>query len=150
MRLCAGLGLTIAVIAAVTACGLDAVGTREPVGTEQTGDIDGSTAPGRPVVDGGADLDARVVDVPDASACTTTSNTCATSLAAGWSPVALAANRNAACPGGYTTLDVVANPSANAGACTCGCHVHGQRDGLHAARGIGRRSEERRVGKECA
>lgn len=125
MRLCAGIGLTLAAIASVTACGLSAVGTGELVGTEQTGGPDGATATSTPIVDGGGELDARDVDVPDASACTTTSNTCATSLAAGWSPVALAATRNAACPGGYTTLDVVANPSASAGACTCGCQIAG-------------------------
>jgi hypothetical protein len=116
-----------------SACGIDAVGTLD-VGSGP----DGSTPPGPGpdssvaiddgggMGDGAGDPDAPVVpdaNVPDASACSASGTTCSAALEAGWTPLAFAANRNATCLGGYTAVDLVVAPIANAGACACACQI---------------------------
>jgi hypothetical protein len=53
--------------------------------------------------------------------CQTGPGACVGSLPAGWKVVAFEKSRNSTCPAGFTTVDVVANPLAAAGACGCAC-----------------------------
>lgn len=112
------------------ACGIDAVGTLDvggvvppPSGSLPDADApitDGGELDADQATDGSVVLDANV---PDASACSATGTACSAALAAGWTPLAFAANRNATCLGGYTAVDLVVAPVANAGACTCACQI---------------------------
>ena len=73
-----------------------------------------------------AQIDAAVaapVDAPvDAPSCAST-GPCTQALPAGWSPMAVPANPSTACPGGFNAADLLAQVTANAGACDCGCSV---------------------------
>lgn len=53
--------------------------------------------------------------------CQTMPGACVQSLPAGWALAAFEENRNDPCPALYETHDVVASPTAMAGACSCKC-----------------------------
>ncbi len=78
--------------------------------------------------DGGADVAAKDVASADVVSepgpplpCTTDASACTAGLLAGWTPVAFAATRAAACPANFTSSDVVTAPQVQAGACACDC-----------------------------
>lgn len=56
-------------------------------------------------------------------ACTGDASVCTGAVPPGWAVTAFAPNRATACPVNFTTNEVVANPLASAGACTCSCSV---------------------------
>ncbi len=73
---------------------------------------------------GAADVGLDVVEEPGPPLpCTTDASVCSGTVPQGWSLVAYEANRSTACPGNFTTTDVVASPTLQAGACTCSCNV---------------------------
>ena len=54
--------------------------------------------------------------------CTTDASACISALQPGWAPVAFEASRTLGCPANFAvTSDVVSNPQAQAGACSCNC-----------------------------
>lgn len=78
------------------------------LGTPPTGTSDG----------GGSDGGADVQPIPDGSNC----GACGTPAPAGFHYVSYSADRNAACPAGATTIDVLSNLGDSI-ACTCPCKV---------------------------
>jgi hypothetical protein len=116
MRFCA-------VIAAfgVTACGITAIGTGELV--PGVGEDGGPSAPADASGSGQGPADTSVDATAPAPACNATGNACSAALEAGWTPLAFATDRRTGCPADFTTIDLVTSPSANVGACTCGCQI---------------------------
>lgn len=76
--------------------------------------------------DAGADAGADVAVLPDAGPCT--SEACGLTVPSGFRVVAYAASRKDACPKGTTTRDVVADPVASDGTCSCACNITTQPD----------------------
>lgn len=73
------------------------------------------------------DVGTDVIEEPGPPlACTTDSGACTATVPAGWSLTAFAPNRATACPGNFTSADVVAAPALQAGACTCSCAIGSQ------------------------
>jgi hypothetical protein len=73
------------------------------------------------------DVGTDVVEEPGPPlACTTDSGACSGTVPVGWALTAFAPNRATACPGNFTSADVVAAPSLQAGACTCSCAIQSQ------------------------
>ena len=58
--------------------------------------------------------------------CTSDSGACSGAVPSGWTLTAFAPNRTAACPGNFTSTDVVASPTSQSGACTCSCNIASQ------------------------
>ena len=56
--------------------------------------------------------------------CQTPPGGCVQSLPSGWTLAAYENNHNQACPAAFATHDVVSNPMAAGGACSCGCAVN--------------------------
>src|SRR5262245_13738960 len=102
---------------ALAACGLATGGTSGVGGGDTTDTSDASQ--GHTADDAAA---------PGAETGTTASGTAAGGggtnscdpAPAGWTRVAYMHDRNAACPNGSTSSDLVENPTAGAGACACG------------------------------
>jgi hypothetical protein len=100
--------LRFALVAVLTACGLDEAGTLQA--------NDG----GPDVVTN--DVIADVISEPGPPVpCSTDASSCTSALQAGWTPIAFAASRTTACPSNFTADDVVMNPQAQADACSCSC-----------------------------
>jgi hypothetical protein len=103
---------------AVGACGLDLEGAAV---------VDGGApgVPPPPAGDAGSFVEASSPPPSDgASPEGSTSCDCGLAPAPGWTVVAFAADRAAACPGDMTADDLVTDPVAGAGACSCGaCNV---------------------------
>lgn len=108
--------------AIVVACGLDAVQSQgpdddptvDPTGTDAS-TTDASTDPNP----------SRDASIPNDAAptgpCTTTDTTCSGPLAKdGWTPVVMPTTPTSACPDAHDTIDLVTDPTAQPGACTCG------------------------------
>lgn len=117
-----GLVLSMATIAG--GCGLGVTGTLE-VGTDVDGGsiVTTSDAASPVSTDASSTPDAPVTPPVDAGPCSTTGTACTSALAAGWTPIAFASNRTAACPAGWAQADLVTAPTAAAGACACACQI---------------------------
>jgi hypothetical protein len=89
-------------------------------------DLLGPTGPDTNTGDAGADTGSDVVMLPDAGPCN--AGSCGLTVPAGFRVVGFADSRKDACPQGATTLDLVADPIAADGACTCACNVTTQPD----------------------
>jgi len=76
--------------------------------------------------DAGTDTGADVVVLPDAGPCTPSS--CGLTVPTGFRLVGYADSRKDACPQGTSTRDVVADPVAGDGTCSCACNVTTQPD----------------------
>lgn len=106
-------GSVLAVVA-LSACGLDVVGSRDFNVNGQDASVDtGPPSPGRDT--GSGDEDTGPV-----GPCTTTSTTCTDALAAGWVPVAVPTSPTGTCPDHFNAVDLVKTPKAEPGACRCG------------------------------
>jgi hypothetical protein len=114
MRLC-----TLFALSCVSACGITAVGSGELV----SGAIEDGGA--SPLLDGSAPspVESGTDATPPVVTCSATGNACSGALEPGWTPIAFAGDRGAACPNEFTTVELVTNPLANAGACTCACQI---------------------------
>jgi hypothetical protein len=127
MRVRAGAAFLVSALAG--ACGFSGVGTAEPGDagepTTELPDAD-SSAPTPGALDAAVDVatDANADADAQPAACTTSSTTCTSALEAGWTAIAFASDRTAACPAGYITRDLVKSPAAAAGACTCACAIN--------------------------
>lgn len=109
---------------AISACGIDAVGTATSDVTE--GGVPPSTPPGTPPAPPEADGSVLTDANDDVAVDASPSCQCADTVPSGWTRYGFAASRSATCPTGYAPIDVVESPVAGAGACTCGCSVTAQ------------------------
>lgn len=101
----------VVVCALLAACGLDVVGqATDPDASARAGDPSSSPSAPSASPDGGR---------PEATASCEPAGSCGVAVASGFEVVAFATSRDA-CPAGLASVDVVAQPAAGAGACTCG------------------------------
>ncbi len=124
LRLALAAGALSASALLWAACGLDASGL---LGVD-AGQPDGTVEAGPDGPDLDAELDVAV-DTYVPPPCSTLDASCLPPYDQdAWVPIALAAKPNNPCPdppdgsdAGFNTLDYIANPKAQAGACLCGC-----------------------------
>ena len=87
-----------------------------------TNDVTGSDVTASDVVAPDAGKDA--IDEPGPPLpCSTDASVCSGAIPGGWTLTAFAPNRATACPGNFTSTDVVAAPMLQAGACACSCNI---------------------------
>jgi hypothetical protein len=107
--------ISFSIIGGVLACsGADTVDVLSPSANNPDNGVDGSTADGsQPKTDGGNACDP---------------SKCNINVPQGWKLATASKDRTAACPDGWKTTDVVADPVADPAACSCGCNVTQQPD----------------------
>ena len=126
--------LTIRGIAAVfllSACSLDEGGGAAPdaspivpdASTDATSDDAPVQPDAPPVFDAPPAFDAPADSPVDAPPTCAATGACTTALPAGWTPMAVPTNASTACPSGFAATDRLAQVTAVAGACDCGCNV---------------------------